>query len=467
MRLFNSLTKSKEEFTPIEPGKVRMYSCGPTVYGLIHIGNARPMVVFDSLRRYFEYKGMDVVYVQNYTDVDDKIIKAANAEGVDSSVISERYIAESMADEAGLNIKPHTYKPKVTEEMDGIIGMIAELEAAGLAYEVNGSVYYDTSKFEKYGQFSGKPLEELEAGARVEVDEDKRNTTDFVLWKPAKPGEPSWESPWGAGRPGWHIECSAMIRKYLGETIDIHAGGEDLVFPHHENEIAQSEGLSGKPLANYWLHNSFINADNQKMAKSKGNFFTVRDISKSYSYDVIRFFIINGHYTMPINFSEELIQAAANSLRRIKNCAANLVFLLGRASGSLSDPELSLIAEAARFRREFEIALDNDFNTADAVTAIFELVRFANTQADGESSAEFVQWLLDELVQLADVLGLTVTEAETQDTNLAETVEALISQRQEARKNKDFKTADEIRTKLAEMGVTLEDTRDGVKWSMK
>jgi len=425
------------------------------------------MVVFDSLRRYFEYKGMDVVYAQNYTDVDDKIIKAANAEGVDSSVISERYIAESMTDEVGLNIKPHSYKPKVTQEMGEIIGMIAELEAAGMAYEKNGSVYYDTSKFEKYGDFSGKPLEELEAGARVEVDEEKRNTTDFVLWKPAKTGEPRWESPWGAGRPGWHIECSAMIRKYLGETIDIHAGGEDLVFPHHENEIAQSEGLSGKPMANYWLHNSFINVDNQKMAKSKGNFFTIRDISKRYPYDVIRFFIINGHYSMPINFSEELIQAAANSLRRIKNCAANLVFLLSKAGGALSGGERALIDEAARFRSEFEQALENDFNTADAVTAIFEMVRFANVHANGDSSAEFVKWLLDELSQLADVLGLVVVEAEAHSDDLAQTVEAMIAQRQEARKNKDFKTADELREKLAEMGVALEDTREGVRWSMK
>ncbi|MCL2618424.1 MAG: cysteine--tRNA ligase [Defluviitaleaceae bacterium] len=466
MRLFNSLTKTKEEFVPIEPGKVKMYSCGPTVYGLIHIGNARPMVVFDSLRRYFEYKGMDVVYAQNYTDVDDKIIKAANAEGVSASVISERFIAESMRDEAGLNVKPHTFKPKVTEEMGEIIGMITELTAAGLAYEVEGSVYFDTSKFGKYGELSAKPLEELIAGARVEVDSGKANSTDFVLWKPAKPDEPSWESPWGAGRPGWHIECSAMTRKYLGETFDIHAGGEDLVFPHHENEIAQSESLSGKTMANYWLHNSFINVDNQKMAKSKGNFFTIRDISRKYPYDVIRFFIISAHYSMPVNFSEELMQAAANSLRRIKTCAANLVFLRGMAGGSVSDEERELMAQGARFRAEFEQALDNDFNTADAVTAIFELVRFANVHANGESSAEFTGWLLGELSELAGVLGLKLTEQE-QDDGLVNTVEELVAKRQEARKAKDFGTADELRGKLAEMGVLLEDTPQGVRWSFQ
>ena len=468
MRFYNSLTKRKEEFVPIEPGVVKMYSCGPTVYSFIHIGNARPMVVFDSLRRYLEYKGLKVLYAQNYTDVDDKIIKTANAEGVDSSVISERYIAESKTDEAGLNIKPHTFKPKVTEEMGEIIKMIGELEAAGLAYEKNGDVYFNTDRFEKYGHLSGKNLEELEAGARVEVDENKRGTTDFVLWKAAKPGEPSWDSPWGAGRPGWHIECSAMIRKYLGDTIDIHAGGEDLVFPHHENEIAQSEGLSGKPLANYWLHNSFINVDSQKMAKSKGNFFTVREISQKYPYDVIRFFIINGHYSMPINFSEELLHAAANSLRRIKNCAANLVFLEGKAHGGApSELERELIAEAARFRSEFEAALDNDFNSADAVTAIFELVKFANVHATGESSAEFVRWLHEELIVLADVLGLVLTEAGDTANDLRQTVEDMIAQRQQARKNKDFTAADAIRDKLGEMGVILEDTRDGVRWSLK
>ena len=444
-----------------------MYSCGPTVYGLIHIGNARPMVVFDSLRRYLEYKGYEVAYAQNYTDVDDKIIKAANAEGVEASVISERYIAESMTDEAGLNIKPHTFKPKVTEEMGEIIDMITELVAAELAYEVDGSVYFDTSKFDKYGELSAKPLEELEAGARVEVDEEKRNTSDFVLWKPAKTGEPSWKSPWGDGRPGWHIECSAMTRKYLGDTIDIHAGGEDLVFPHHENEIAQSESLSGKPLANYWLHNSFVNVDNQKMAKSKGNFFTIRDISQRYPYEVIRFFIISAHYSMPVNFSEDLIQAAQNSLRRIKTCAANLVFLSGKAGGGISETERALITEAARFRQEFERALDNDFNTADAVTAIFEMVRFANIHATGESSAEFLKWLLDEMSQLADVLGLQPVEAEPKSGDLTHTVEEMIAKRQDARKNKDFKTADEIRDKLAEMGVVLEDTKEGVRWSLK
>jgi len=470
MKFYNPHTKTKEEFVPIEPGKVSMYTCGPTVYGLIHIGNSRPMIVWDTLRRYFEYKGLEVIHAQNYTDVDDKIIKLANAESVDASVISERYIAECKVDEAGLNLLPHTYKPKVTEEMSEIINMIAELEAAGFAYEKNGNVYYDTSKFAKYGELSRKPLEELEAGARVEVDEEKRNSTDFVLWKPAKPGEPYWSSPWGNGRPGWHIECSAMIRKYFGETIDIHMGGEDLIFPHHENEVAQSEGLNGKPLANYWLHNNMINVDNQKMAKSRGNFFTVRDIVQKYPYEVIRFFTISGHYAMPINFSEEPLQAAANGLRRIKNCAANLVFLADKAQRSeLSDEESTLVTEAARFRNEFEAALDNDFNTADAVTAIFELVKFANVHADGESSTEFVNWLLNELTVLSGVLGLVLTEAEASgtDNDLAETVEAMIAQRQEARKNKDFAAADAVRDKLLEMGVILEDTREGVRWSLK
>jgi len=469
MRFYNPITKEKEEFVPIEPGKVSMYTCGPTVYGLIHIGNSRPIIVWDTLRRYFEYKGLEVIHAQNYTDVDDKIIKIANAEGVDASVISERYIAECKIDEAGLNVLPHTYKPKVTEEMGEIINMIAELEAAGLAYEIDGSVYYDTSKFDKYGQLSGKPLEELEAGARVEVDAEKRNTTDFVLWKPAKPGEPYWSSPWGNGRPGWHIECSAMIRKYFGETIDIHAGGEDLIFPHHENEVAQSEGLSGKPLANYWLHNNFVNVDNQKMSKSRGNFFTLRDIVQKYPYEVVRFFIISGHYSMPINFSEEPMQAAANSLRRIKNCASNLVFLAGKAQRSkLTEEERTLISEATRFRNEFEAALDNDFNTADAVTAIFELVKFANIYANGESSVEFVNWLLNELTVLSGVLGLILVDTESSGTSdLAQQVEEMIAKRQEARKSKDFAAADAVRDKLLEMGVVLEDTREGVRWSLK
>lgn len=380
MKIYNTLTRKKEEFVPIEENKVKMYVCGPTVYDYIHIGNARPYVIFDTIRRYFEYRGYEVNYIQNFTDVDDKIINKANEENVDMSVISERYINEALKDAHGLNVKDATFNPRVTQEMDNIIEMIKTLIEKGYAYEVNGSVYFDTMSFSDYGKLSKKKIDELIAGAseRIEVDSDKKNSTDFILWKPFKPGEPKWDSPWGQGRPGWHIECSVMAKKYLGDTIDIHAGGEDLIFPHHENEIAQSEAANGKPFANYWMHNGFINIDNEKMSKS-GKFFTLRDVVKEVPYDVIRFFILNGHYRSPINFSRELMQAAANGLDRIKNCMKDIEFYESKnTKDSFTDNEKSLIIESDNFIKQFEKSMDDDFNTADAVSAIFEFVKFAN-----------------------------------------------------------------------------------------
>lgn len=463
MKLYNTLSKNKEVFKAIEPGVVRMYSCGPTVYGYIHIGNARPMVVFDTLRRYLEYKGYKVLHAQNYTDVDDKIINLSVKEGVPASQISERFIAECQVDETGLGILSHTFKPKVTEEMHSIISMIASLLEAGMAYENNGTIYYNTAKFPQYGCLSGKNIEDLESGARVETDEKKLSPSDFVLWKPAKPSEPFWEAPWGQGRPGWHIECSAMIHSYLGETIDIHAGGEDLIFPHHENEIAQSQALSGAPLANYWLHNSFVNIDNQKMAKSRGNFFTVRDISKKYPYDVIRFLLVSAHYRMPLNFSEDLLVACQNGLRRIKNCAEKLA-TKPCAQATMNEAERAILAEADKFRVLFEAALDNDLNTADGVSAIFELVRFSNTHAEN-ASKELAQGLLKLLTQLCTCLGINLQKASPQ-ADITIKIERLIQERQQAKQAKNFNKADEIRNQLLELGVSIKDTREGTSWTI-
>lgn len=467
MKVYNTLTGKKEEFIPLEPGKVKMYVCGPTVYDYIHIGNARPYVIFDTIRRYMEYKGYEVNYVQNFTDVDDKIIKKANAEGVDSKVISERYIEEAKKDAEGLNVEPATKNPKVTEEMDEIIEMIKTLIEKGNAYEVNGSVFYDTKSFPDYGKLSGKNIDDLEAGARIAVDENKKNPMDFVLWKPKKEGEPYWESPWGQGRPGWHIECSVMAKKYLGDTIDIHAGGEDLIFPHHENEIAQSEAANGKPFAKYWLHNGFINVDNKKMSKSLGNFFTLREIVEHIPYDVVRFFILSGHYRSPINFSRELMEAAGAGLDRIKNAYKSLVFMESKAQGTMTEEEKKLNEDADKFRVEFEKAMEDDFNTADAVTAIFEISKFANVNVNENSSKEFVTAIREKMLMLCNILGIKPQDEAKSEQISADEVEALIAERTAAKKAKDFARADAIRDELNNKGVVIEDTRAGVRWSYK
>ena len=465
IRIYNTLTRKKEDFVPLEEGKVRMYVCGPTVYNFIHIGNARPMIVFDTVRRYLEAKGYDVNFVSNFTDVDDKIIKKANEEGVSAEEISQRYIAECKKDMAGMNIKPATTHPLATQEIDGMIDMISTLIEKGYAYAVNGTVYYRTRKFAEYGKLSHKNIDELEGGKRsllVSGKDEKEDPLDFVLWKPKKEGEPYWESPWGQGRPGWHIECSVMSRKYLGKQIDIHGGGEDLVFPHHENEIAQSEACSGKEFSHYWMHNAFLNIDNRKMSKSLGNFFTVREISEKYDLQVLRFFMLNAHYRSPLNFSADLMEAAKNALERITDAAANLKDRKAAAqTETATDAEKELLAQAQEFVKKFEEAMDDDFNTADALAAIFELVKFANTNVSEASSAEFAGTLLDTMVKLCDVLGLKAVKTEE---ILDKEIEDLIAERQEARKAKNFARADEIRDELLAKGIILKDTREGVKW---
>ena len=466
MKLYNTLTRKKEEFVPQEEGKVKMYVCGPTVYNYIHIGNARPYVVFDTVRRYLEYKGYDVTYIQNFTDVDDKIIKKANEEHSSMEEVSNRYIKEAFTDADGLNVKRATHHPRVTEEMDNIIEMIKTLVDEGYAYVNDGTVYYDTKRFPEYGKLSKKNLDELIEGAseRVDKDDAKRNTTDFVLWKPFKPGEPKWDSPWGQGRPGWHIECSVMAKKYLGDTIDIHAGGEDLIFPHHENEIAQSEAANGKPFAKYWLHNGFIMVNNEKMSKSAGNFFTVREIAAEFPYEVIRFFILNGHYRSPLNFSRELMQACQNGLERIKNCNTDLQHYIDNSQDSaLKDNEKELLNELDKFRVQFETAMDDDFNTADAISAIYELVRFINKSIKDNVSKEFAVKEMEMLGKLCGVLGINKEKEKVEDEDTA-LIEELIAKRTEAKKNKNFAEADAIRDKLTEMGVTIKDTRQGVQW---
>jgi len=467
MRIYNTLTQKKEEFVPIEEGKVRIYVCGPTVYNYVHIGNARPAIVFDTLRRYLEYKGYEVNYVSNFTDVDDKIIKRAMEEGVNASEISERYIKEFRIDMDALNVKEATYHPKATEEIDDMIKMIETLIKKGHAYEKNGTVYYKTRSFEEYGKLSKKNIDDLEAGSRIAVSDEKEDPMDFVLWKPKKEGEPYWESPWGQGRPGWHIECSVMSAKYLGEQIDIHAGGEDLIFPHHENEIAQSEAASGKQFARYWMHNAFLNIDNKKMSKSEGNFFTVRDICKQYPSQVLRFFMLNAHYRSPLNFSKELMEAASNALTRIVTCVGQLNFLLKAGTlkdGSQTEEELKHIKEVEALQEKFDASMDDDLNTADAIAAIFEIVKVANTYCNGESSKSFVQDMKETIVKLCDILGLVV---EQEEELLDEEIEKLIEERQEARKNKNFVRADEIRDELFNKGIILEDTREGVRWKRK
>lgn len=465
MKLFNTMTRKKEEFVPLEEGKVRMYVCGPTVYNLIHIGNARPMIVFDTVRRYMEYKGYEVNFVSNFTDVDDKIIKKAIEEGVSAEEVSRRYIEECKKDMAAMNVKPATTHPLATQEIGGMIEMIQTLIDKGYAYAVSdGTVYFRVKKFKEYGKLSHKNLDDLQSGFRslkVSGEEQKEDPLDFVLWKPKKEGEPYWKSPWCDGRPGWHIECSVMSKKYLGEEIDIHAGGEDLIFPHHENEIAQSECCNGKIFARYWMHNGFLNIDNRKMSKSLGNFRTVREIAKQYDLQVLRFFMLSAHYRSPLNFSADLMESSKNALERIVDAAGRLRDRKEADKSPMTESEQALMKEAEGFRRKFEEAMDDDFNTADALAAVFELVKFANTNVTEESTGALAGAVLDIMVTLSDVLGLIVLKKEEV---LDKDVEALIQERQEARKAKDFAKADEIRGRLLEMGIELKDTREGVKW---
>ena len=466
MKLFNTMSRRKEEFVPLEEGKVRMYVCGPTVYNLIHIGNARPMIIFDTVRRYLEYKGYEVNYVSNFTDVDDKIIKKAIEEGVSAEEISQRYIAECKKDMAGMNVKPATTHPLATQEIDGMIDMIQPLIDKGYAYPVaDGTVYFRVKKFKEYGKLSHKNLDDLQSGFRslqVSGEDQKEDPLDFVLWKPKKEGEPFWKSPWCDGRPGWHIECSVMSKKYLGEEIDIHAGGEDLVFPHHENEIAQSECCNGVPFAKYWMHNAFLNIDNRKMSKSLGNFRTVREIGEQYDLQVLRFFMLNAHYRSKLNFSADLMESSKNALERITEAAARLRDRQAAATvQEATEDEKKLMQEEAAFVTKFEESMDDDFNTADALAAVFELVKFANTNVQEGSSKEFAGHTLEVMTKLCDVLGLTL---EKKEEILDEEIENLIAERQAARKAKDFARADEIRGLLLDKGIELKDTREGVKW---
>ena len=460
MKILNTLTRRKEEFVPINEGKVGIYVCGPTVYDYIHIGNARPMIVFDTLRRYLEYKGYDVNYVSNFTDVDDKIIKRANEEGVDASVISERYIAEVKKDMAALNVREATTHPKATEEIPDMIEMVKTLIEKGYAYEVNGTVYFRTRKFKDYGKLSKKNIDDLRSGNRdllVSGVDEKEDPLDFVLWKPKKEGEPSWPSPWGDGRPGWHLECSVMSKKYIGDVIDIHAGGEDLVFPHHENEIAQSEAANGTEFARYWMHNGFLKINNEKMSKSLGNFFTVREIAEKYPLQVIRFFMLLAHYRSPLNFSADLVEASKNGLERILTAVDRLKSI----SGTEGEVDKAVADEMDAFVKKYEAAMDDDLNTADAISVIFELVKYANVNVTEESTKATVELVLNTVTKLCDILGIiTEKKKEILDSD----IEALIEERQAARKAKNFARADEIRDQLSDMGIILEDTREGVKW---
>ncbi len=465
MKLYNTLTKQKEEFVPLEEGKVKMYVCGPTVYNYIHIGNARPMIVFDTVRRYMEYKGYDVNYVSNFTDVDDKIIKKAIEEGTSAEEVSKRFIAECKKDMADMNVKPATTHPLATQEIDGMIDMISKLIEKGYAYAAeDGTVYYRTRKFKNYGKLSHKNIDDLQAGHRdIKVTgELKEDALDFVLWKPKKEGEPYWKSPWCDGRPGWHIECSVMSKKYLGDEIDIHAGGEDLIFPHHENEIAQSEAANGVEFSKYWMHNAFLNIDNKKMSKSLGNFFTVREIGEKYDLQVLRFFMLSAHYRSPLNFSADLMEAAKNGLERIVTAAENIRHLKENTKAAdLTEEEKTLLADSKAFTEKFETAMDDDFNTADAISAVFELVKFINTHVSADSSEAFLTALYDQMKSLCDVLGIII---EKEEEILDAEIEALIEERQAARKEKNFQRADEIRDILLEKGIILKDTREGVQW---
>ena len=462
MKVYNTLTRKKEELVPITPGEIKMYACGPTVYNYIHIGNARPLCIFDILRRYLEYRGYNVKFVQNFTDIDDKIIRRANEEHVDFSEISERYIKEFWTDADGLNVRHATINPKATENIDAIIQIISTLIEKGYAYEAQGDVYFSTEKFKDYGKLSHQPLEDLEAGARIMVGEVKREPMDFAVWKAAKPGEPAWDSPWGKGRPGWHIECSAMNWRYLGDTIDIHCGGQDLIFPHHENEIAQSECFTGKPFAHYWMHNGYINVDNVKMSKSLGNFFTVRDVAEKYGYEPIRYLLISAQYRSPINYSTDIIEQCIAALNRLYTCRDSLDFELKNASDAEHDGDKAIVDGFDKYREQFISSMDDDLNTADAIASMFELVRDINTNVVGKTpSKALVEGAIAMFDELTGVLGLVYNrKTDTLDSD----VEALIEARTNARKEKNWAEADRIRDQLKEMGIVLEDTAQGVKW---
>ena len=465
MKIYNTMTRKKEEFKPLVEGQVKMYSCGPTVYDYFHIGNARPFIVFDCLRRYFEYRGYKVDFVQNFTDIDDKMINRANKEGITVKELGERFIEEYFKDAQALGIQKATVHPKATDNIDAIIEIIKKLEDKGFAYNVNGNVYFSTKKFREYGKLSGQPMDELEAGARIDISDEKKDVMDFALWKSQKPGEPAWESPWGMGRPGWHIECSAMVNKYLGETIDIHSGGQDLVFPHHENEVAQSEAANEKPFANYWMHNGYINIDNKKMSKSLGNFFTVRDISAKYDYEVIRYFMLSAHYRNPINFSDLLMEQAKSAVARVYTCIENLEFLLSNSEDrELNSKEQEYSNKLDELKQKFIDAMDDDLNTADAISVIFDITYLANTSLSNENknAAFVIEKTLGLIRELGGVLGIFTKES---SNNVDSEIEELILKREEARKVKDFKTADEIRDKLKAMNIVLKDTPMGVKWT--
>lgn len=465
MKIYNTMTRQKEEFVPLQEGEAKIYACGPTVYNYIHIGNARPICVFDVLRRYLEYRGMKVTFVQNFTDIDDKIINKANEEGTDYLTVSRRYMEEYKKDAAGLNVRPATVHPLATENIGEILDIIGTLVEKGYAYPVeNGDVYFRTKKFKEYGKLSHQPLEDLQAGARISVGDVKEDAMDFAVWKGSKPGEPYWESPWGKGRPGWHIECSAMVRRYLGKTIDIHCGGQDLIFPHHENEIAQSECCNGTPFARYWMHNGYINVDNQKMSKSLHNFFTVREVAEKYGYEPIRYLMVSSHYRMPINYSIEIISQCQGALNRLYNCRDNLRFLLQNAAVEENEGDRTILASFDVHRDHFVSAMEDDLNTADAISALFDLVRDINGSVAGSPSRFLVQGCLQRLMELADVLGLLYQE---KDNDLDSEIEALIEKRTQARKNRDWATADAIRDELKARQVVLEDTPQGVKWHIE
>lgn len=464
MKIYNTMTRKKEEFIPLEEGKVKMYVCGPTVYNFIHLGNARPFTVFDTLRRYFEYRGYEVTYIQNFTDVDDKIIKRSHEEGISPEEVAEKYIKEYFIDCDGLGIKRATVHPQVTDNIENIIVFVQDLIDKGYAYEAGGDVLFRTRKFEEYGKLSHQNIEELELGARIDVDDKKEDPLDFVLWKAKKEGEPGWQSPWGEGRPGWHIECSVMSNRYLGNTIDIHAGGQDLQFPHHENEIAQSECRNGHTFARYWMHNGYINVDGEKMSKSLGNFFTVRDISEKYDLGLVRFFLLATQYRNPVNFSDTVLEQAKAGLERLTNARDNAEFILGNLDDSgLRDEEKDLAAGLDKYRDRFIEAMDDDLNTADAISVIFELAKFMNTNISDQSSKEFVQLNLDIFNELTGVLNIANKSVE-EDDSLSQKVEDLIAKRAQAKKEKNFALADQIRDELAAMGIAIEDTRHGVKW---
>ncbi len=465
MKLYNSLTRKKEEFVPVVPGKVMMYSCGPTVYNYFHVGNARPFIIFDALRRYFEYRGYKVDFVQNFTDIDDKMINKANELGITVKELADRYIAEYFTDAKGLGIKEATVHPRATENIDAIIDIVKDLEEKGYAYNVDGDVYFSPKKFKEYGKLSHQPLEDLEAGARINVNEDKKDPMDFALWKKQKVGEPAWESPWGMGRPGWHIECSAMANKFLAHTIDIHSGGQDLIFPHHENEVAQSECANGCTFANYWLHNGYINIDNKKMSKSHGNFFTVREIAEEFDYEVIRLFMLSSHYRSPINFSKTIMESAKSALDRLYNCVSDLEFKLqNSAVQSITEDEKKFKEVLEGYKTKYIDALDDDFNTADGISVIFEIAGDVNKNLSAESSKEILSFALDLIRELTGVLGLLSKDKKDE---ISPEIQSLLDQRAEARKNKDWAKSDEIRDALKEMGIIVKDTAQGQQISFE